>query len=175
MSCLVLVVLVAALSGASARGEDTDEVKRLKEQKELLETKLKLADLQIEKLKKEIEDLKAQKPGEKEVAKQQLSDLLPEGATLSGTWKTLDGKHFGDATPIIAERDKANIKGSFVILDKQNLNKIEYSVKGTVKEKTLELTSYGGADKLTVKLTMKGEELSGTWNGMHPVGLKLPK
>jgi len=54
---LAMVVLVSA-ELTNSRGQDTDEVRRLKERIELLEAKLKLAEKENELLKKEMEILK---------------------------------------------------------------------------------------------------------------------
>ncbi len=105
--CLVFVFSVVLLSGANVRGQDSDEVKRLKERNELLETKLKLAELQLDQLKKEVEQLKAKTPGgEKDVTKKQsLSDLLPEGKNITGTMVSAQTGKDGTVTFSITDRD----------------------------------------------------------------------
>ena len=78
----MLAVALLALTGASnARAQDTDETKRLKDKIELLETKLKLAERDIQDLKKENDQLKA--GGAKGPAAR--DDGLGVGTKLAGT------------------------------------------------------------------------------------------
>jgi len=60
---MFVVVLLVLGGGSVARSQSTDEVKRLKEQIELLQAKLEAATLKIEKLEKELAASRAGKQG----------------------------------------------------------------------------------------------------------------
>jgi hypothetical protein len=81
---MLLLPAIFALTGASnARGEDTEEVKRLKEKVELLQAKLEAANLKIEKLQKENDQLRA--GGAKGAATRPAGDVFAVGTKLVGT------------------------------------------------------------------------------------------
>lgn len=68
---IVLVVVLTLAGGSSVRGQDAEEVKRLKARIELLEAKLEAATLKIEKLERENQKL------QKEAGKQPAGDAKP--------------------------------------------------------------------------------------------------
>jgi hypothetical protein len=177
----VFVVMAILTAGFNVRGQDSDEVKRLKERNELLETKLKLAELQIENLKKDIEDLKAHKPStEKEGTKKSLSDLLTEGKVLSGTVQSTKGNRVGgEMTLTITSRDKRKIKGDVHVVLKGEPMPFDYTVEGEILGTQLTLTSTGIALKATFTLTHKSDSLEGKYSvsdgNKGTVGLKIPK
>ena len=178
---LLTVALVILVSGSNIRGQDSDEVKRLKERNELLETKLKLANSQIENLKNEIKDLKAQKPGEKEGGKKSLSDLLPEGKIIAGDFAFTKGSNAsGTITLTIKERKGNKVKCTSVIVENvKDSQPKERDLEGDIDGVLLSVRTVGTSVKMTMKVEMKGDSLSGTFlhaNGAGGnVGFKLPK
>lgn len=162
----LLAVSLVVLPGASGvRGQDTEEVKKLKERIELLEAKLKQAEI-------EIAQLRAKTPGgEKEAPKKaSLSDLLTVGKILSGNYRSAKGNGLeggGEVVITIGERDGKKVKASGVLKpsskDAQNIT-IDY--EGEIEGVRLTLRSVGKANKSSATLSLKGESLEGAWSNM---------
>ena len=155
----MLAVAILVLTGATnARGQDTDEVKRLKEKVELLQSKLETATLKIEKLQAENEQLKA--GGAKDLAKKpSLSDLLPEGKTITGTMISAQTGKEGTVTFVITDRDGKKYKATTttVYMGVTTNGKTEGEISGS----QMTCKSVGLANNLSATLVLKGEELSG--------------
>lgn len=180
MSRFVLAFLIVLIYVASSdvRAQDADEVTRLKEQIELLEEKLKLAEKENELLRKEIEQLKSGPPRGRETAKSSLSDLLPEGKVLNGDYRIFGRTEVGEVTITISDRDGKKVKASGItqIADKEP---VDHDLEGEIKGNQLILRSVGGAGKINLTVTLKGEALEGGWVGSNggrgTVGFKLSK
>jgi len=154
----MLVVPLLVLAGApNALGQDTDEVKRLKAQVELLQAKLEVANLTIEKL--EVENQKLKAGGEVEgKAKKSLSDRLPAGTSIVGTYKLpgVNGES-GTATLTIAERDGNKVKGTYKAEGGPG-----FEFEGTISGNTMTGKSIGSAVQKSLTVSMRGDALDGT-------------
>lgn len=114
---ILLTSLLMVAGTTSVRGQDIDEVKRLKERIELLETKLKLSEKENELFKKEVELLKAD-AGKKQVAKPAAeNDTFAEGAILSGKRTMTRGDDSWQQTMvlIVTKRDGTSFEGELTI------------------------------------------------------------
>ncbi|MDB5309927.1 MAG: hypothetical protein JWO38_4129 [Gemmataceae bacterium] len=185
-SSLAFAVLAVLVADSSVRGQDSDEVKRLKERIELLETKLKLAEAQntllqdkYERLKKESEQAPTKQPGS--AKNQSLTQLLPQGKVITGTWLNTSDKNSGDITISITERDKEQVKARVVLTFKNKTPNQEYDVVGEVVGVKLTLKTIGSAITINIDLEYKGDgRLEGfyhnvTVNKRGKVGATIPK
>jgi len=130
----MLAVAIMVLAGASnARGQDADEVKRLKKEIELLQSKLETANLKIEKLQTENEQLKA---GRSKTAKAAAGDGFVVGTKLVGTvtrsW-TANGKPVVVGDDMEFEVTKRTGK-EFTAECWANNRKVGSEVEGTIEE-----------------------------------------
>ncbi|OWK39487.1 hypothetical protein FRUB_06050 [Fimbriiglobus ruber] len=104
------------LSGASnARGQDSDEVKRLKEKIELLEAKLEAAKLKMEKLETENKQLQAD--AKKPADKLTVEDPFTKGTIFVGfrNFVGFDAKQ--QVRLEITSRNKTSFEGQLTITD----------------------------------------------------------
>lgn len=170
-------------SAPCARAEDSDEVKRLKERMELLETKLKLAEKENQLLRKEIELLKSGQPAPgKSTSKKSLSDRLPDGTVISGVYRQFGIAGKGEIAVTITGRDGNKVKGTTSLKFTDPDGKVrasEGNVEGEINGVLLTLKSVGGSSKVNMTLTLKGDALEGTWSssagGKGTVGFKLAR
>lgn len=164
----ILAMAMLILTGAStSHGQDTDEVKRLKEKIELLEAKLEAANLKVEGLQRENEELKNQAAQPKaglKVARNQslLSDRLQSGTVLNGTYYFQVGGERGTTTLTITERDGNKVKGTY---KPKKLESAEaypgFTFEGVIKGNALEAYSVGSANRKKMALTLRGNALDG--------------
>ncbi len=169
----MLAVALLVLTGASnARGQDTDEVKRLKEKVELLETKLKLAERDIQDLKKENDQLKAS--GAKDgAAKKEGLPTLAVGSRWEGKLKWSDNSSLNTKF-VVAKRE-----GNDLTLTQENEDGATFEWVCTVKGERVEVTRVErknvvvdkipagaamGGFKPTVTVTSKRMVIPFTWD-----------
>ena len=182
---MLAVALLTLVGASSARGQDTDEVTRLKEKIELLQAKLETAALKIEKLEKEL--ALTTKGGEKPVAAAKatpLSDILVAGAVLSNksehtagpfrgatgkgtlTITSREGNSFKGTTTWVSDQDKSSGSGEIAGTISGNSatwkavdNPVQNEVKGTLRADGSYIDAIGKNAKGTViKVTLKVEK-----------------
>lgn len=177
------VTLAMIVACSNVRAQESDEVKRLKSQNELLETMLKLVEKENELLKKEIDLLKVKKArADEKESKKSLSDLLPVGTTLTGIAKYYLVGGNGRSNPVkvtITERDGKKIKGSWVATREDGKETPENSLEGDIEGVVLRIRSITPTVIFVCPLTLNGESLEGTGtdtNGLkYEVALKISK
>ncbi len=132
---MLAVALLTLVGASSARGQDTDEVTRLKEKIELLQAKLETAALKIEKLEKEL--ALTTKGGEKSAAAKAtpLSDILVAGAELSSKSEHTAGPFrggTGKGTLTITSREGNSFKGTTTWVNDQDKSSGSGEIAGTI-------------------------------------------
>jgi hypothetical protein len=165
------------------RAEDSDEVKRLKERIEILETKLELAEKENGLLRKEIELLKGNEPSPgKTSTKKSLSERLPEGTVITGVYIQVGVKGTGEITLTVTGRDGNKIKGTTHLKFTDSVGKViekDGDVEGEINGTLLNLKSVGRAVKTNLTVSLKGDALEGRWSssagGKGAVGFKLAR
>ncbi len=175
---LGLALLIAA-SASLTRAEDSDEVKGLKARIELLEAKLKLAELENDRLKAEVAKLGG-KPAAK-VAKKSLSDMLVAETVLKGNWRARQGRQGagdgGDAVLTITSRDGKKIEGRFDGARKDNRH-VKFEFSGVVTT-VLRVYATGSVNKFVMTGVVRGNNLELSYtNDMNVVAqatFALPK
>ena len=176
-----IMVLALLLSAPNVRGDDSDEVKRLKERIELLETKLKLAERDIEDLKKENASLRSNQPAsEKPSSKKTLSERLPEGTVASGAYNQFGLKGRGETTLTVTGREGNKLTGTMHLKFTDAAGKVtekEGNVEGEINGILLTLKTAGEAGKVSLTVSLRGNVLEGKWSssagGKGNVGFKL--
>lgn len=181
------LLFIAVFTVGTLQAQETEEIKRLTDKIALLEEKLEIAKKKNELLQMEIELLKT-KPSakEKEGGKKTTSDLLPVGAVLTGTWRSLkkpnkDG-NFGNGSIAITitDRDGGKFKADCVINNAIGTSSTS-SIQGVISGAKLYWETVGNASQIKAGLIRKGEDaLEGTYQipttgDAGTVGLKLPK
>jgi hypothetical protein len=126
----LLTVALVLLAGASnAHGQDSEEVKRLKKEIELLQAKLEAANLKIEKLQKENEQLKAggaKAPAVKAVEK----DAFAKDALFTG--RRIMGKDIEQhLSMVVTKRDGTQFEGELTIEYRPDMEVRTLKVTGT--------------------------------------------
>ncbi|OWK35204.1 hypothetical protein [Fimbriiglobus ruber] len=161
----MLAVALLVLTGTSnARGQDTDEVKKLKKEVELLERELKVARVENEQLKREIEQLKAAKTTTKkeEPQKKTLSELLPTETTLSGDYAgEKAGSERGTFAVTITERTGNKVKGTWLAKPDMKEAYPEREIVGEISDNKLVLRPVNTVTKWTCTMYLKGQALEG--------------
>jgi hypothetical protein len=107
------VALLLACAAARSYGQETDELKRLQKEIELLQAKLDAANLKIEKLQQENKQLQADaagKPAEKAAAK----DPFAKGAVFTGFRLSDSGKK-QNVELAVTKRDGTSFEGQLTI------------------------------------------------------------
>ena len=171
----VALAAMLTLVTSTARAQDPDEVAKQRTQIELLKKENEL-------LKKEIELLKKEAKGSKTGA-QSLSELLPEGKVIAGTFRANQGGGSGELTITISERDGNKFKATSILKQKGKDNKelgtSEVDIEGVIEGTRLTWKSVGGANKINATLTLKGDALEGTYKTQAGItgtmGFKLAK
>lgn len=156
------LVAVAFVLG-SVRGEDTDEVKRLKEKVASLETKLKLAEKEIEHLKKELS--LTDRSNLKNLAKKTLSDRVRIDTVLAGDESFDRGGVIGFLTITITHREGNKVKASYIWKSKRKDKGVTTrDLEGEINLNQLSFHSVGLASKINISLSMNGDVLNGSVN-----------
>lgn len=156
---LAVLFSVLTLGGASARGQDSDELKRLKARNAELEAKIKKLEADKAELQKQLDQLK--KAGdEPDGAKKTLSDRLPVGQVLAGEIRINDGT-VHTLSVKVTERSGKKVKAtlSFTNRDKKV---VEIPLEGEVNGVRLSLKSVGMVTHRSLSVNLKGEVLEGT-------------
>ncbi len=130
---LMLVMAVVLIAGVSnARGDDTEEVKRLKKQVEDLQSKLKDASLKVEKLEAENMQLKTDA---KLATAKAADDAFALGTIFVGERRIIYGKGLPDYRQKvkleITSRDKTSFEGQLTITNVTDEGIREVKVTGT--------------------------------------------
>ena len=170
----VALAAMLTLVTSRARAQDPDEVAKQRTQIELLKKENEL-------LKKEIELLKKEAKGSKTGA-QSLSELLPEGKVIAGTFRANQGGGSGELTITISERDGNKFKATSILKlkkDNKELGTSEVDIEGAIEGTRVTWKSVGGANKINATLTLKGDALEGTYKTQAGItgtmGFKLAK
>lgn len=161
---IMLAVVCLAFAGSSAaRGQDTDEVKQLNKEIELLQAKLEAANLKVEKLEAEVRKFKGSGKVEPD-DKRSLSDLLPVGVVAAGQYAFPGANgEVGEADLTITERDGSKVKGRYGAKRPGEAERVPgFEFEGTISGNTLTAKSVGSAQKKTLKVSLRGNELTGT-------------
>lgn len=165
---LLAMALMLMIGASDARGQDADEVKRLKAQVELLQAKLEAANLKIEKLEKENQQLKlGGKAPVPEGRKSSLSERLTQGTVLGGDFATTNmGKdNFrGKATLTVSDRKDNNIKGKF-LGTADGKPDFEFEVTGTINGNGVSIKSVGAPNPFTLIGQLRDEYLTLQFSG----------
>ena len=177
-----MAVLLGLVFFPAARGQDTDEVKRLRDTVAVLEAKLKLAEKEVELLKREVEQLKGKQAAAKE-GKKSLSDLLPAGTVMEGDFRMkssdkASGKASGKAVVTIRKRNGNKFEGAWTVtLDGVERGPVEF--EGEVSGGRITFRSVDSVNKSTMSGEVTGGSLELDWasnnNLRAKVVLKLPK
>jgi len=160
-----LAAMLALAATSTARAQDPDEVAILRKQVELLEKENELLKKEIELLKTEAA---ARLDGAKgvEVKVASLSDLLPEGTVLQGTFRATQGGGHGEITITISERDGNRFRASSILKlmrDQQDLGTSDGTIEGMINGARLTWTSVGSANRINATLVLRGDGLEGTY------------
>lgn len=168
----MLAVAILPLAVASAaRGQDTDEVKKLKGRIELLENKLKLAEKEVELLKKELEQTKkggVKAPTDKPKDVQTLADLLTEGTVIRGDFSFRGKKVTGDWSLTIKEVTGKKFKGLYNVRE----------VEGTIDGDRISFKSVNTTVNISVIGSLKKDTIDLVWTGPEGIAdlkAKAPK
>ncbi len=144
--------------GAQARGQDSEEIKRLKSRIELLEMKLRLAEADNETLRKEIAALKSKAGGAGKEKPRTLSELLSDGAVLPGDFRFLNAKiSAGEVTVTIKSRNGKQFRGMHYAKNKEGELNVE--IEGEINANRFGYKAINTAHKFTVTGILKGESL----------------
>ncbi len=165
---LVVVALIVLMGASDACGQETDEVKQLKVQIELLEAKLEAANLKIEKLEQENQQLKA---GGKTSApagrKPSLSERLTAGTVIKGDFITTNmGKDNvrGKATLTVSERKENTFKGT-LLATVEGKPDLEHEVTGTITSTGVASKSVSAPNPFTLHGKLRDDYLTLQFSG----------
>jgi hypothetical protein len=168
MTRFVLLCLAFAVGAPITRGQDSEEVRRLKKEVELLQRELKVANAEIEQLKKENDQLKAAAKGvvAPKVAAggpRVLSDMLTEGVTISGDFRFIGIDKKGDWALTIKKRSGKDFTGIYTAKQTSppppaGTQPIEVEAKGEID-----------GDRLTFSITNTAKSRA-TASGFHDKG-----
>jgi hypothetical protein len=171
---LMTTSLILVLGGSQVRGQDADELKKLKERADALEAKLKQAEKENDALRKDNEILKA-KVGEKRT----LYDRIPAGTVLAGDYKFTSTTKLpnGELVLTIKERDGKKFKGTHVATSKDGT--LTADIEGVINGDTLTYSRVNSVELFTVEATLKGETLECKFTDANrlkaDMKLKVPK
>lgn len=175
------LAMMLTMAGPTARAQDADEVAKLRTENELLKKENELLKKEIELLKKEA----AAKPDGTRKARPRppsLSDLLPAGTVLQGTFRAAEGGGHGEITITITSRDGNKFKADSALRqmrDFKELGRSEGPIEGTISGPRLTWTNIGSANKANATVILKGEALEGTYRTQAgifgTVGLRIMK
>jgi hypothetical protein len=164
---LLASVLFTVLAASPAFCQD-GEMKALQKQNDELKRQLEQLTKENESLKKDLEAMKAKAAPAKQA---QPTDPFTQGNELSGTWRNNDKSNDGKVTLTIKERDKAKFKGIYVLsFSDPKLTDQTYEVKGEVNNSTVTIETVGSAKKIKMNLTIKSDEVTGTYE--NSIGTK---
>lgn len=168
---MVLPVTIAILLGSlQVKADDSDEIKKLKQQIDKLEK-------ENAELKKENKDLKA-----KAATKDKggvLSDLLSEATVLNGDGKYNNGRTF-DLTITIKERDGKKFTALYTWKGPKG-DSGNFDIKGEIGTTSIKFETVGTANKATITGNVEPKENAIKCSFSHPNGdggsmvIKLPK
>ena len=105
---LVLVAFVVCVPATFVLADDSADVAALKKENELLTAKLEAALLKIEKLQKELDELKS---SEKKLPKEKEEDLFQAGTSWAGTRNYMPSNEFQDLKLVVLTRDGNKFTG----------------------------------------------------------------
>ena len=152
---LATLALLSILHSPAALSQDeASELAKLKQQNELLEAKLEAANLKIEKLEKQLAELKGDKDKKDKEKPRSLSDILVEEAVVGGDFRFTTTPDKGKWSLTINERDGKKFSGTyFVEIDGKSPGD-SWDVKGLigVNDLTFEVT---GTAKLAARVAGK--------------------
>lgn len=174
LPALVALILVAP----GVRGTDSDDVKRMRERIDLLETRLKLAEAEMEAMKKEIEILKGRNGlGGRERART-LSDILQDGATIAGDFRFTNVKVApGEISLTVKDREGKKFRGTYRA--KSHQSEFVSDVEGEITGDQITFKGVKSVHKFTVTGAVKGESLPCTFvdddGGRAEMTFKLPR
>ena len=175
---IILVAFFVCVPSAFVFSDDSAEVAALKKENELLNAKLEAANLKIEKLQKQLDELKA---SEKKLPKEKDEDLFQPGTAWSGTRNYQPSNEFQDLKLVVLTRDGSKFTGEihFKSIDNKQQQlaisgKAPQTSKGPVNFKTEQKgifqqqftgTLAGGQISFTFKGTaVNGDKVQGTGN-----------
>ena len=159
----VAVALIVLIGSSDSYGQEADEVKQLKARIELLEAKLEAANLKIEKLEQENQQLKAGgKTPLPSSRKPRLSERLTPGTVLMGDFVTTNmGKDNvrGKATLTVSERKENTFKGK-VLATVDGKPDLEHEITGTITSTGLTSKSVSAPNPFTLNGQLRDDYLT---------------
>ena len=175
---IFLVALFVCVPSTFVFSDDSADVAALKKENELLTAKLEAANLKIEKLQKQLDELKS---NEKKPPKEKDEDLFQPGTAWSGTRNYQPSNEFQDLKLVVLTRDGSKFTGEihFKSIDNKQQQlaisgKAPQTSKGPVNFKTEQKgifqqqftgTLAGGQISFTFKGTaVNGDKVQGTGN-----------
>lgn len=155
-----------------ALAQDSANVDQLRKEIEILKKENELLKKEVELLKKEMQskdDDEKPEPAKKGRTKgPSLSDLLPEGKVLNGTYRESMGIGRGDIIFTISQRDGNKVKGTANMRHIDNATGKEASstaeAEGVINGSRFSWSTIGSANKVQATTTLvRGQALEGTY------------
>jgi hypothetical protein len=171
-SLVTLAVLICMPFGI-AKSDDSSKIKGLMEKIASLEKENKDLKQKIERLKKDNEELKSNKPAESndkaDAKKPSLSDLLSEDVSLKGNFQQLPPhKESGEYSLTITGRDGKKVEATGIITGSDG-KPLHRTYEGAIDANKLTLKSVGSANASTLRLSLKGKGLRGTFENSQGI------
>jgi len=170
---LVLVAFVVCVPATFVFADDSADVAALKKENELLTAKLEAALLKIEKLQKELDELKS---SEKKLPKEKEEDLFQAGTSWAGTRNYMPSNEFQDLKLVVLTRDGNKFTGEihFKSIDnKQQQLAITGTATQTAKGAVKFKTDQKGIFQQTFTGVLAGGQISFTFTGTAVNGTKV--
>jgi hypothetical protein len=162
---MILIAFFVCVPSTLVFSDDSADVAALKKENELLNAKLEAANLKIEKLQKQLDELKS---NEKKPPKEKDEDLIQPGTSWSGTRNYQPSNEFQDLKLVVLTRDGSKFTGEihFKSIDnKQQQLAISGNATQTSKGPVNFKTEQKGIFQQQFTGTLAGGQISFTFNG----------